>query len=174
MAGAPTGLTLSTHRDTHNWWQSPWIRRGFLLVPIALLVAGLGNAFGQRPSTSSAGSRRAKLTIYAPTRARSGLIYAARFRVDAVHELKDARLILDPGWAEGYTVNGQIPQALTQASDNGKIELGLGHIAQGRHVTFWLSLQVNPTNVGRHRQSVALYDGDTRLTVLHRSITVFP
>jgi hypothetical protein len=174
VAGAPPGLTLSTHRDTRNWWQSVWIRRALLLVPIALIVAGLGNAFGQRPSTTSAASPRADLTIYAPIRARSGLIYAARFRIDAIRELKDARLILDPGWAEGYTVNGQIPQALTQASDDGKIELGLGHIAAGRHLTFWLSLQVNPTNVGRHRQSVVLYDGDTRLTTVHRSITIFP
>jgi hypothetical protein len=38
------------------------------------------------------------------------------------------------------------------------------------NLTFWLSLQVNPTNVGHHDQGVSLYDGDVRLAVIHRSI----
>jgi hypothetical protein len=174
VAGAPSSLTLRTHRDAKNWWQSSWIRRLLLLVPLALVVAGLANVFGQRPTTSSAASSGAALSVYAPLRARSGLIYAARFRIDARRELKDATLVLDPGWADGYTVNGLSPQPLTQASRNGKLEFGFGHIAAGRHLTFWLSLQVNPTNVGHHDQSVSLYDGDVRLAVIHRSITIFP
>lgn len=174
MAGAPSTLTLKTHRDARNWWQSPWVHRLLLLIPVVLVLSGLLNLFGQRPVTSAASSPRADLTVYAPTHARSGLIYAARFRIAATHELKDAILILDPGWADGYTVNGQAPQPLTQASRDGKLEYGFGHIAAGRHLTFWLSLQVNPTNIGRHPQSVTLYDGNTRLAVVHRSITIFP
>jgi hypothetical protein len=33
---------------------------------------------------------------------------------------------------------------------------------------------VNPTNVGRRSADVALYDGDTRLLAVHRTITVYP
>jgi hypothetical protein len=33
---------------------------------------------------------------------------------------------------------------------------------------------VNPTNVGRRSQDVALYDGDTLLTSIDRTITIFP
>ena len=119
-------------------------------------------------------SERAHLTVFAPTHARSGLIYAARFRIDATSELKDASLVIDPGWADGYTVNGQAPQPLTQGSADGELNYGFGHIPAGRHLTFWLSLQVNPTTVGHHAQSVALYDGKTRLAVIHRSIFIFP
>jgi hypothetical protein len=100
--------------------------------------------------------------------------YSARFRIDAANDLKNARLILSPGWAEGYTVNGLVPQPLTQGSRDGKLDFGFGHIPAGEHLTFWISLQVNPTNVGRRKQDVWLYDGDNLLAVSHREITIFP
>jgi hypothetical protein len=173
-ASAPETLTLGTSRDRRNWWQSVWIRRALLLLPAALLVLALLNVFGQKPLSSTAAARRAKLTIFAPTHARSGLIYAARFRIDALQQLKKATLVLDPGWADGYTVNGLAPQPLTEASSDGKLVFGFGHLAAGRHLTFWISLQVNPTNFGRHRQDVWLYDGGTLVTRLRRTITIFP
>ena len=40
--------------------------------------------------------------------------------------------------------------------------------------TFWLSLQINPTTIGTHRQNVSLYDGKTLLAVVHHSIRIFP
>lgn len=174
MAGAPDTLLLKTHRDRQHWWQSVWIRRALLLLPLAVMVAGLLNFFGQRPVTSAATAPAAKLTVYAPVHARSGLVYAARFRIDAVQALRHATLILDPGWADGYTLNGAGPQPLTEGSSNGKLNLGFGHIPAGRHVTFWLSLQVNPTNVGRHRQNVWLYDGSHQLALVRRTVTIFP
>lgn len=165
---------LARNRDRRNWWQSAWIRRTLLLVPCALVLAALLNAFGQRPAATVAVTDRAKLTVFAPTRARSGLIYAARFRVDALHELKKAILVLDGGWADGYTVNGEAPQPLSEASADGKPSFELGHIRAGQQYTFWISLQINPTTIGRHRQDVWLYDGNTLLAVVHRSILIFP
>jgi hypothetical protein len=38
----------------------------------------------------------------------------------------------------------------------------------------WIAWQVNATNVGRHSQDVALYDGDTLLMTARRAISVFP
>jgi hypothetical protein len=116
----------------------------------------------------------AKLTVFAPTSGRSGVIYAARFRIDAIQELKQATLVLDGGWADGYTVNGQSPQPVTQGSSNGKLNYGFGHIPAGKQVTFWLSLQINPTTIGRHRQNVWLYDGGKLVAVVHRDIEIFP
>lgn len=110
----------------------------------------------------------------APERARSGLIYAARFRVAAVQDLKKATLVLDQGWADGYTVNGQAPQPLTQGSSDGRLVYGLGHIPARHTLVFWLSLQINPTTVGRHRQSVRLYDGKRLLVTVRRSVFIFP
>lgn len=165
---------LKTSRDRQNWWQSAWIRRILLLVPCGLVLAALLNAFGQHPTATVAATDRAKLTVFAPTRARSGLIYAARFRVDARHELKKALLVLDGGWADGYTVNGEAPQPLGEASADGKPSFELGHIRAGQQYTFWISLQVNPTTIGFHRQNVWLYDGNTLIAVVKRSIMIYP
>ena len=174
MATAPQALSLEIHRDRKKWWHSVWIRRVLLVIPALLVIAGLSNLFGQRPTTSTATAAAATLTVVAPTHARSGLIYAARFRIDARKELRKATLLLDAGWADGYTVNGQAPQPIGQGSSNGKLNFDFGHIPAGRHVTFWLSLQINPTTIGRHGQSVWLYDGAKLVTVVHRSIEIFP
>jgi hypothetical protein len=170
----PEGLLLARDRDRRGWGVSVWTRRALLAIPLALIVAALFNVFGQRPVTSSAAAPGAKLSVYGPTRARSGLIYAARFRIDAIDDLKRATLVLDPGWADGYTVNGLAPQPLTEGSADGKLSFGFGHVAAGRHLTFWLSLQINPTNVGRHAQDVSLYDGSALIAHVDRSITIFP
>lgn len=174
MNALPDMLNLELHRDRRAWRHSPWIRRVLLLIPSALVVAALLNMFGQRPVTSVGVGHAAVLTVSAPTRGRSGLIYAARFQIDALRTLKNATLVLDPGWADGYTVNGNAPEPLTEASRDGKPTFGFGHIAAGQHLTFWLSLQINPTTIGRHRQSVWLYDGRTLITQVNRTILIFP
>jgi hypothetical protein len=174
VASAPQSLTLKTNRDRVNWWQTVWIRRTLLLIPLAIILLGLANTFGQRPVTSSASGAEGKLTVYAPVHGRSGVNYAARFRIDATQDIKKATLLMSSGWAEGYTVNGLAPQPLTEGSSNGKLNFGFGHIPAGQHVTFWISLQVNPTNIGRRPQDVWLYDGSKLVAVVHRDITIFP
>lgn len=174
MAQAPQTLTLKTNRDRGNWWQSSWLRRVFLLVPLTLVVLALLNVFGQRMVTAQASAPRARLSVTAPERARSGVIYAARFRIAAVRDVTNAKLVLDHGWADGYTVNGQSPQPLTQRSSDGRLDYGFGHIPAGHTLLFWLSLQVNPTTVGHHPQTVRLYDGRTLLATVRRSVFVFP
>jgi len=174
VAQAPDTLTFRTHRDQEGRRGYVWIRRALLALLSLLLLLALLDLFGQRPTTSSAATPNARLQVYAPTHARSGVVYAARFRIDAVHELKDATLVLAPGWADAYTVNGAAPQPVTEGSRNGSLSFGFGHIPAGGHLTFWLSLQVNPTNVGRHLQTVRLFDGKTLLATVPRHITVFP
>jgi hypothetical protein len=174
VASAPDTLTLKTHRDQEGRKSYPWIRRALLGLLALVLVAALFNAFGQRPATTTASASEARLRVYAPTRARSGLTYAARFRIDAQADLKNATLILAPGWAEQYTVNGVTPQPETEGSSNGRLVFGFGHVPAGHHVNFWLSLQVNPTTVGHRAQTVTLADGDMRLATVHRTITIFP
>ena len=148
-------------------------RAGVTLLAIIPVLALL-NVFGQRPATSSASSSAARLEVYAPDRARSGVVYAARFTVDAVRELKKATLVLDPGWAEQYTLNGVTPQPVSEGSDNGKLVYVLGHVPQGKRYTLFVSLQVNPTNVGRRSQQVWLFDGSRQLVAVKRTITVWP
>jgi hypothetical protein len=170
----PDTLSIGTNRDRAHRWQSVWIRRVLLLIPAALVAAALLNYFGQRPTDSIGIGSQAKLTVHAPTEGRSGIVYAASFRVDAMRDLKHATLVLDPGWADGYTVNGLAPQPSTQESRDGRLLFGFGHLPAGRHLIFWISLQINPTTVGRRRQDVWLYDGSTLVTRVDRTITIFP
>jgi hypothetical protein len=174
VTGTPDALTLARHRDLDGRRTSVVARRVLLALLALVAIAALFNVFGQRPARTTESSPAASLQVYAPSRLRSGLIYAARFRITAHQEIKDAELLLDPGWAEGYTVNGNAPQPLTEATRNGRIALGFGHVPAGKSVLFFLSLQVNPTNVGHRSQTVELDDGDTRLLTLHRTVTIFP
>lgn len=174
MADVPQTLVLRRHRDLEGRHYEAWARRALLALVGLVPLLALFNVFGQRPQTARASASAASLYVHAPTRARSGLIYAARFRIDARRDLKNATLVLDPSWAEGYTVNGVAPQPLNEASRNGRLAYGFGHLAAGHSLLFFLSLQVNPTNVGHRAQNVDLYDGETRLATVHRTITIFP
>jgi hypothetical protein len=174
MAGAPDTLTLKRHRDLEGRAWTVVARRVLIALLTLVLLAGLLNVFGQRPDTDSASAAAASLKVVAPTRARSGIVYSARFHITAHQDIKDAFLVLDPGWAEGYTVNGVAPQPLTEADRNGRIAYGFGHIPAGQSLIFFLSLQVNPTNIGHRSQNVELDDGKTPILTVHRNITIFP
>jgi hypothetical protein len=173
MAETPDFLTLPRNRDGAGVREVP-IRRILIALISLLSLAGLLNVFGQRPETSRAAVSAASLKVYAPSRVRGGLFYEARFTIEAREDLANAMLVLDPGWAEGITINTVEPSPVGEASRNGDLVFELGHIPAGQKHLFFLQLQVNPTNVGHRSQDVALYDGDTFLTSVDRSITVFP
>ena len=174
MAGAPDTLVLKRHRDQEGRGWTIAARRALLALLALVLLLALLNFFGQRPHTDSASAAAASLKVFAPVHARSGVVYSARFHITAHEDIKDAFLVLDPGWAEGYTVNGLAPQPLTEADRNGRIAYGFGHIPAGQSLIFFLSLQVNPTNIGRRSQNVELDDGETPILTIHRHITIFP
>ena len=173
MAELPDFLTLRHNRERASL-REVLIRRALVTLIGLMCLAGLLNAFGQRPDTSRAAASEASLKVYAPTRVRSGLFYEARFTIEARADLKNATLVLDPGWAEGITINTLEPSPVGEASRDGKLVFELGHVPTGEMYIFFLHLQVNPTNVGRRSQDVALYDEDTFLTSIDRTITVFP
>jgi hypothetical protein len=175
VADAPDTLTLKRNRDLEGFLPGIWIRRGILALLAAFLAVGLANVFGQRPVTQSATVAAAKLTVYAPDRLRGGDLFSARFHVTARRELKDARLVLDEGWAEGMAINTIEPSPLGEASDDGRLSLDLGHVPAGNSYVLYMQFQVNPTNLAWNRPAgVRLLDGDTLLATVHRSLIVFP
>jgi hypothetical protein len=98
----------------------------------------------------------------------------SRFTIRAERELKNATLVLDPGWMEGMTLNSLEPAPIGEASRDGKLVLELGHVPAGQEHVVFLQFQVNPTNTGRRSQDVELLDDTTSLLTLDRSVTVFP
>jgi hypothetical protein len=173
VADVPDHLTLRRNRDLEGR-KDVAIRRGFMAVLVVISGLGLLNVFGQRPSTSHAATNAADLEVYAPARVRAGLYYMARFTIDAHADLERATLVLDPGWAEGITINTVEPSPIGEASDNGRLVFELGHVPAGEKYVFFLHLQVNPTNIGRRPQDVELRDGDVTLAHIDRTITIFP
>ena len=173
MAETPAFLTLRRNRDEATRLETT-IRRVLAVLVALLLVAALLNIFGQRPESVTAGSAQAAVKLYAPARLRSGLYYEARFTITARRDLKDALLVLAPGWGEGMTINTIEPSPVGEASRDGKLSFDLGHIRAGTSYILFMQLQVNPTNVGRRSQDVALYDGDRFVTSIDRTVTVFP
>jgi hypothetical protein len=174
MAEKPDGIVLRRHRDLDGRGNHPWVRRVLLGLVGAVLVLGLLNVFGQRPSTSRAATPAAVLSVYSPSKVRGGLLYTARFHVTARDELKQATLVLDSGWFEGMQVNSIVPQPVQEGSRDGRVVFDLGHLAKGHSSILWIQFQVNPTNVGHRSQNVELDDGGTVISTVHRSITVFP
>jgi hypothetical protein len=175
MAGVPDHVVLKRDRDlTGRGWEI-WVRRGlFSLLPLVSIL-GLLNLFGQHPSTTTVNSAgAASLKLYAPGRVRGGLIWEARFHITAQRDLKDATLLLGPGWLEGMTLNTMEPSPVGEASNNGRLSLELGHIPAGQSYLLFLQFQTNPTNVGHRDASVTLKDGDETLLRIHRTITIFP
>jgi hypothetical protein len=174
VADVPDSIVLKRDRDLEGRLWHIWVRRGLLALVAVIPILALFNVFGQRPSTTTAEVPAATLKLYAPTRLRGGLIYMARFHIQARQDLKDATLVLDPGWAESITINTIEPSPVGEASKNGRLAFELGHIPAGQRYLLFMQFQVNPTNVGHRSQDVELDDGDTKLITIERDVTVFP
>jgi hypothetical protein len=175
VADVPDTLVLKRHRDfvgrRYTLWPR-WVILGLLTLFCAL---GLLNVFGQRPAKVSAAAPAAKLTLYAPTKLRGGLLFSARFHITAVRELKNATLVLDPGWAEGMAINTIEPSPLGEGSTNGRLTFQLGHVPAGESYILFMEFQVNPTNIAWHRpQNVELDDGDTKVLTIKRDVVIYP
>ncbi len=174
MADVPDLLTLRRHRDLVGREKRPAARWVCLSLLVVLCLAALLNAFGQRPETDEVGADVASLSVYSPPRLRSGLYFESRFHIHAHREIKNATLVLDPGWMEGMTLNSAEPAPMSEASRNGRVAMELGHIPAGGEHVYFLQFQVNPTNVGHRSQDVELYDGEELLLTIDRSVTIFP
>jgi hypothetical protein len=174
VVDVPEGLTISRHRNLVGREKRPLARWILLSLLGVLLLLGLLNVFGQRPQTVTAENAVARLDLYSPERLRSGLYFESRFHIQAREEIREATLVLDPGWLEGMTLNSLVPSPIGEASRNGRIALELGRIPAGGEHRFFLQFQVNPTNIGHRSQDVELYDGEELLLSIDRSVTIFP
>jgi hypothetical protein len=176
MPDVPDCLSLKRHRDLEGMNRSGiWVRRVVLTLIAVLAVLALANVFGQRPSTLEAEGAAAVLEVYSPTDIRGGDFMEARFHITAKRDLKKAVLKLDPGWAEGMSMNTIEPSPVDETSEDGRLAFTLGPIAAGHSYILFLQFQVNPTNVAWHRpQNVDLYDGNQVVARIHKTITVYP
>jgi len=174
VAQLPDGITLERNRDLKGRLGGVWVRRALLSCIAALPILALTDFFGQRPSTGSAASSVASMSVTAPSRLRGGLIFQVRVRVVAHREIKQLQLSFDRGWWNSMSVNSIAPEPSSETSHDGKVVLAFGDLPAGRSLICWIYFQVNPTNVGNRHEDVSLLDGSTQLLRIHRSLTIFP
>lgn len=174
MGHLPDGITLERNRDLGGRSWAPWVRRLLLGCLAVLPLLALLGVFGQRPSTSSAASPAASLSVTAPTRMRGGLIFQVKVKVVARRQIAHLQIAFDAGWWESMSVNSIEPNPDSESSHNGQVVLSYGKLPAGQRLIAWIHFQVNPTNVGKRREDVAIEDGSQSLVHIHRSATIFP
>lgn len=174
MADQPDGIVLKRHRDLQGRDWHPWVRRGLVALLAIVILLALFGLVGQHPSTTRAEAPAATLGVNSPDSVRGGLLYQARFTIDAHQDLKDATLVLSRSWIDGLTVNTIEPGPVNEASRNGDLVLELGHIAAGSRYVLFVDYQVNPTTVGPRTLTVELQDGDQPVTSLTRHQRIWP
>jgi hypothetical protein len=171
-APLPVGLDRGDHIERRR--HSPWPRRAAVVLMAAFCALGLANVFGQVASVSRAGAPAATLTVDSPLRLRGGLIFTSVVTVEAHRPINDARLVFSPGWFSGMTLNALAPQSSQDFSTAQGTVFDYGQLDAGATMPLWISWQTNPTTVGARDQDVALYDGATLITAVHRQVVVFP
>lgn len=172
----PDGLSVERNLDYEGRIRrhAPWVRRALLCAVTAIPVLALIGVFGQHPSTTSASSSAASLSITAPTRLRGGLMFQALIKVTPRREIHHLQLVFDAGWWESMAVNSIKPEPERETSRDGKIVLEYGAWPAGKELVCWLNFQVNATNVGKRSENVSLEDSGETLASVHRSLTIFP
>ena len=173
VADLPQHLTLANNRDRSERLEL-FMRRLFFGLIALILVLGLLNVFGQRPTTSFAAAPAADLEVFAPKALRGGLYYEGRITVEANQDIDKVALVFDGGWTEQMQINTIEPSPVGESSRNGRLALDMGHLGSGQKLVVWLQFQVNPTNVGRRSQDVELYDDTDLLAKVDRTVTVYP
>lgn len=174
MAQPPEGITLERNRDLRGPLASPVYRRVLLCCVAALPVLALFGVFGQKPTTSYAHSPAVDAKVTAPARLRSGLIFQVHVEVRAHRSLKRLEVVFDRGWWDSMSVNSIVPEPTEESSENGQVVLDYGSLQAGDALSFWIYVQVNPTNVGKRREDVEVREDSTVLLHIHRSLTIFP
>jgi hypothetical protein len=151
-----------------------WVRRATICVLAAFVLAGLLNVFGQRPRSDVVSRSGTTLTVSASSAVRGGLFFQARFEITARDQLQNPILVLSHGWFDSITVNTMTPGPEGERSEREGIAFTYPPLAANRSLTAFIQFQVNPTAVGRKKQTVELRDGRRVIARLDRSLMVFP
>lgn len=176
MAGTkiPIGIDRARLQDLTGRNYHIWARRAVLAAIAVVPVLALFNVFGQHATPITYQSPAASLVIDSPAHVRGGLLFTTGIVITPRRQLTDARLYLSNGWFQAMSLNGIAPQPSTQVAQGNWQVWDFGKIPANTAFHVWISWQANPTNIGRHSQAVALYDGGTKLMTAQRTLTVFP
>lgn len=141
---------------------------------VAVCAAALLNVFGQRQDTSRAAGAGAAMEVRAPHALRSGDLYQVRLTVTTTAGIDSPKILLGPGFLDGFTINAVTPDPSSQVSRDGRAVLAYERLDIGRTMDVFIEGQVNAGTAGRRAWGIDLDDGTRHLAGFHRTITVFP
>lgn len=165
-------LERHLHLDGRRW--PIYIRRAVLALVTLFVLAALADQFGQGTAVTKASGARGTLTVASPTRVRGGLMFTTRFTIETRTALQHPELVLDSGWLAGMQINSIVPQPKDETSVDGMAVFTFEPLPRGGRQDYFIGFQVDPTTLGRQRQSVSLRDGATKLLTVDRTLTVLP
>jgi hypothetical protein len=143
-----------------------------LLAVIPLLA--LLDVFGQRPTSTTAATPRARMALSAPDAVRGGLFFQSRIEIHALDRIAHPRLVLDEGWLEGMQVNSIEPAAGDEESRDGRLVLSYTTLEKGDVLKVWLQFEVDPTAVGKRSYGLQLDDDQQPVARIAHTLNVFP
>ena len=174
MKDSPKSLDRTLDLELQGRGHHTLYRRLGLAVLALIVAAALLNAFGQESTTTVAEGRKATLSVDAPPHLRGGLLFQARFEIEAKQRLANPKLVLSSGWLDSMTMNTVAPSPLSENSGPDGLSMAFEELPAGHRLIVWSDWQVNPTNVGRRSEDATLFDGPTRIASANRTVTVFP
>ena len=174
MKDSPTSLDRRLDLELRGRGRHALYRRLALAVLGLVVVAALLNAFGQESTTTVAAGQKATLSVDAPPRLRGGLLFQARFEIEARQPLAKPKLVLSSGWLDSMTMNTVAPTPLSENSGPDGLSMTFEELPAGHRLIVWTNWQVNPTNVGRRSEDTTLLDGSTPIASADRTVSVFP
>jgi hypothetical protein len=151
-----------------------YARRVFVALFACVAAFGLGNAFGQTASTTTATGPGVTLKVSTPARVRGGLFFQSRIDLTTQRRIQYPRFVFDRGWTEGLQVNSIEPAAMSESSRDGRLVLSYDTLEPGDHLRIWLQFEVDPVAAGSRPYGFEIDDQTTRLARIDRDIRVFP
>jgi hypothetical protein len=166
----PQGLSPELHRDASHRVER-WVRRGMIIILVALLAVVATGAAGQTTSTTADGPLR----VTGPDAVRGGLLYQLLIEIHPATEVRQPVIaVSDPFW-ESLSVNSIVPDASDDSYRDDSVVLTYQDpIRAGDAFRIRVYFQANPNVSGIRHGSVELFDGSQLLAQVNRRLVVLP
>lgn len=141
----------------------------------AILAAAFLGVFGGQPHPKIASrADAATLSVAAPHVIRNGEFFELRLHVVAHRPLDDAVIEVSESYWKDLTINTMIPAPVGEEAIDGKYRFSFGALQPGETLSVKIDGQINPPLFAGNKGTIALYDGEQRITGIPVQMKVWP
>lgn len=175
MASVEEQIAASRRADETSAVWRLWLRRTGVAALTAVPVIALFNVVGQRATTTTRETPSVTVSLHAPSRIRTGLLFQAKITIVAHRTLPSVNLVMGKGWIDGITMNTDEPGGSTETSTaDGGLSLSMGKLLPNVPFTQYFEFQVNPTSWGNRSQPVSVTSNGVPVIRIDHTMTVIP